>query len=469
MKLRRKRRNRSASGIADQLRPRARAQVRAVEPEPEPGAEDVSEIRDFEPEAPVNGKPSRRERREQRRFRQTRPDPDSKKDPDGRAAGIRPGTDPGTEASPRLIIKGAEGEAIAAIATRVKVSPRPMKPKPVDRTTTAKPRPDPGPSPEILHTNRKKGGKHLAKRSHDVAIEKIAGAPAKERETEWSGEKPRTNWRWAAAITLGMTATVVGGLVAIEAIGRVQSDEGIRSTQKLGIEVVREEFDDQSGFLTRTPEELIDEATGLLARYGSARTPEDAEATIRDSQKSADGFRRHWTPWASRPLLERRELLNYAVTSDADPPFMVLWGLRTDFSPFRAYFIRENGHLRIDWEATEMVSGIPIGKLRKTAPEHPVLVRGLLKQAPFYTASLPEDRYQSYLIENPVTHEFLWGYAERNSETERKLQAGLAFRTAFLEHKETQRVIVNLTLPERRQTASQFLITEMLHIEWILP
>ena len=466
MKLRRRKRTKSGNGNASQPRPREQVEVRPVDAEAEEdkhGAAVHTEAA-LEPE-PVGSPERPRDRRRFRKaVRQTASDNGTGNKTDGGreepAGDGEPKTGDGT---PRLVIKGH------AVATPVKIAPRPAKP--ANGNTGCEPGVPTGSAPELprLDNETRRGG-HV-KPERGAEMKKPAPKPAKKsKEAEWAGKKIQVNWRWAALISFGLTATVIGSLAVVDTLSRVRANEGLPTLPELEVQVDREQIADRAGFLTENPGDLFDEAADLLARYAAARTPEEALPTLRSSQRQEkEKFARHWVPWANRPMLERSDQLQYAIAADQAPPFLTLLGLKSDYSRFTAYFTRENGKLRIDWEATEMFSDIPIGQLPKSPPTCPAVIRCQVREKPFYTRSLPEERYRSYLIENPRTTEFVWGYAERDGEADMKLQGALIAGAAFLEHNEAERLTVLVSTPKQRETNSQFLITEMLHIEWVLP
>ena len=153
------------------------------------------------------------------------------------------------------------------------------------------------------------------------------------------------------------------------------------------------------------------------------------------------------------------------------PAILMLWGLREDFAPFQAYFIREGGRLRLDWRATEAFSEIPIADLPSAGKVSGVTVRCLAEAKSFYTMAFPEDRFRSFLLSGPDPEHILWGYVEVGSELHLELRDALTRQVGMLNRQEGQKKRLTLVLetPESRQRENQFLISEMLHIEWATP
>lgn len=330
----------------------------------------------------------------------------------------------------------------------------------------AEPPPDAPAVPRLNHAP----ARHPPKRGGDVAFEVVARGPRRSSgEEAWARPSPRIDWRWMVAVPLAGALVLVGSLAAVLALVDKRRDEGFTVAPLLGYEVERGEVADEAGFLAANPANLMDEATAILADHGAATSPGQAAPLVRASQRAALTAAGRWRPWPSRPVVARRAALECALVTDRQPPFMVVSGHCEDHSPFRAYFVREQGRLRLDWEATSAFSEIPIADLPGATPHTPVAIRCLLRPRTFYTASLPEEQYRCYLLENADARCFVWGYAERDSALDRKLDGSLSADSAFMEKKPGERVIVALTAPPQRDSPAQFLVTDLLQIEWVMP
>lgn len=347
------------------------------------------------------------------------------------------------------------------------------EPEPQDRgkapaavAVVAEPPPDAPAVPRLNHAP----ARHPPKRGGDVAFEVVARGPRRSSgEEAWARPSPRIDWRWMVAVPLVGALVLVGSLAAVLALVDKRRDEGFTVAPLLGYEVERGEVSDEAGFLAANPANLMDEATAILADHGAATTPEQAAPLVLASQHAALTAAGRWRPWPSRPAVARRAALECALVTDRQPPFMVVSGHCEDQSPFRAYFVRKQGRLRLDWEATSAFSEIPIADLPGATPHTPVAIRCLLRPRTFYTASLPEEQYHCYLLESADARCFVWGYAERDGALDRELDGSLSADSAFMEKKPGERVIVALTAPPQRDSPAQFLITDLLQIEWVMP
>jgi len=308
------------------------------------------------------------------------------------------------------------------------------------------------------------------RRTHDVKLEVVPRGkpePKKEDEDRWTDERKGVSWRWSVIIGVGMLGLVITALVGVQILSVVRREDGIRVQPVIDFEVERLELGDAKELLEADPEALYEEACEILQGYSGAADASEASTWVRGAEREA--LSRAWRPWESQPYLERPELIQRGVMSFQNPPALILWGLRKDFSPFRAYFVHEDGRLRLDWRATEAFSEIPLSELSDAGEVEGVTVRSVVQAKPFHTAALPDDKYRSFLLSGVNAEHFVWGYVERDSDLDRKLEDILSRNTGELETKSRGRATLVVGAPEWRDLDNQFLIAEVLHNEWVGP
>lgn len=308
------------------------------------------------------------------------------------------------------------------------------------------------------------------RRSREVPAS-IAKPPARSPssgEETWARGRSSIGWRWLIGLPVLGLVVVAGSLAAVQALVDKRRDDGSPRVPLRGYELERIEVDDRAGFLDEDPSQLLDAAAVILTNHSATPTAEATahiRATPRVKALAADRLQ----PWPSPPVAAQTQDLECALVTDREPPFMVVWGRCEDHSTFRAYFVRERGRLLLDWEASSGFCEVPIVDLPATAPTKPVLVRCLLGPRTFYTANLPEERFQCYLIEDARGQHFVWGYTERGSDLDRRLDGALSADSAFQEKQRNVRVVVSLAVPPVRDNRSQFQIIDLLQTEWVMP
>lgn len=308
------------------------------------------------------------------------------------------------------------------------------------------------------------------RRTHDVAVEVVVAAqPKQESEDRWTDERKSVSWRWALVIAGGMVVLVIASLVIVQALLVSRRDEGIRRQPAVVLEVERIDLGEVKELLEAGPVWLSDEAQRVLEGYSSADDAAEALSWVRRADRERETFTRVWQPWSSQPYYDRPELIQHGVMSFEDPPALVVWGMCEDFSPFRAYFVLEDGRLRLDWRATEVYCDIPISELAAAGEVEGVTLRGVVEEKAFHTASLPDDKFRSYMLSATDGLSYVWGYVERGSDLDLRLENLLNKVTGQRETRSWGRATLVVSSPEGQHLDNQFLITGVLHNEWVGP
>jgi hypothetical protein len=307
-------------------------------------------------------------------------------------------------------------------------------------------------------------------RSREVAVEQVGRPPHQDRRLEdaWQG-KPRHFWRWWIWTAIGTTILIAGSVATVVALNATRQAASTHVSPLSGFEIEKVELDERFALFQEDPIRLQAEAARLLADYAAATSPEQLLPLVRGQATVAGPLRTTWQPWPAPPHLDGRKALQFAYTDNLKPPFLVVFGKRSDQIPFRAYFVREGEHLKLDWEATEGICDIPIHELPGATGVRQALVRCEVEAKPFHTTAFPETRFRSFLLSTADQQAWIWGYGERDGETELRLKALLDTGSAFLEQKTRERATLRITADPGRDLPNQFLITEMLHIDWVRP
>ena len=372
---------------------------------------------------------------------------------------------PNPGASPVLRVHRERNSAVV-------VKPRESR----QRRQTEPPPPPPTPpatmAPEVARLAVPDDGQPVhAVRTHDVTIERVAAKPKPEdaKSEEWTGA-PAMSGRTLAKMMAGGVLVVAAGLAAVLVLHSLNRDSGTAPLGYATLEMTPEEapLDNRLALFLESPAGVQKEALHLLAGYGAARTAREAEPWVRTST-AGDEMPRRWRPWTSPPRIDQPDMIQFSFLENHAIPFMVAWGIRENFTPYCAYFARDHGKLRLDWEATEGLCDIPIPDLPAATEVRGALVRCELEIKPFHTGSFPESRYRSYALNTADQLNWVWGYVERDSQLDGKLREILNDGTNILEHKLRERVTLRVAMPANRDLPSQFLITDMLHNEWLCP
>lgn len=294
-----------------------------------------------------------------------------------------------------------------------------------------------------------------------------------EDKEQWGEAKVPVQRKWlltAAGITLLAVVAVVTGMIML-AKYRMKKAADAQSSQS---HYVSEEHDtynakDPQAYYRENPDEVKREAMTLLRSFAAAGSWQEARKLVRDTPGLDERMTKSWSKWQSPPDLDGTPRTQASTQQVGDIGYMVLVGRCEDFEPFRAYFVRENEHLLLDWDATVGYCSVPIPDLAKASGET-FEVRGLLERQEMYSIQYPESKYVSYMISTPDRESFVWGYAERGTKMEQTIHEVLDQGRFLLQEKPSDRIFVRLRrMPAEGGLSNQFLMEELHHREWLTP
>ncbi|MCU0781207.1 MAG: hypothetical protein MUF04_08920 [Akkermansiaceae bacterium] len=210
------------------------------------------------------------------------------------------------------------------------------------------------------------------------------------------------------------------------------------------------------------------EARDLLTRFAHARTAEDALPLMRGGARLAALVRANWRPWNAPTGWTTPLDASWATDDDSGRGFGLLTGVLPDFTPFRAYFIRENGAIKLDWEATTGFSATDFSRLVRGAGTGGV-TRAYVEPDSYYSLVFPEESYRCFKLLSPDMATVVWGYAALNSQTENAIRH--YFPSGLVQDPDDSVRPMTLVLEPAPDGAQpfQWRIVRMLHHEWVAP
>lgn len=285
--------------------------------------------------------------------------------------------------------------------------------------------------------------------------------PQKEEHLAW-GTKQRHPIRWLIGSALGVVVLLVISLV-VQALWLRDPPEATPEAVQLAS---LPPLDEVEGFeLDGTSE---NESRALFNAYAKANSPGDVLPLIRNREALADKVRRDWRPWGGPPGWEVPFEAAWSVRQENGRGFGVLSGNLPDFKPFKAFFVREDGVLKLDWEASLGLGDSSFGMLQRGSGSGGI-IRAYAKPDWYFSEVLSEDRYRCFKLIAPDQQEVIWAYAELGSQPDTGIMAffpsGGVLEAVYSELPVTLRLA---PAPEGAQK-NQWLITEMLHNEWVSP
>lgn len=163
------------------------------------------------------------------------------------------------------------------------------------------------------------------------------------------------------------------------------------------------------------------------------------------------------------------ENTKWKVHSNCEPPYAVLEGFFPDESPFRGFFTLENGRLYLDWKATVAYRTASFEELSKGQGDG-TEIRAWLEPAVFYTPAYPESEFDAFRIYSALDDPVVWGYVKKSSAISEQLKTRFS-KSMILEDQNRGPKMYLLSMKKRNdgEASNQWLITDLLHTEWIQP
>jgi hypothetical protein len=225
---------------------------------------------------------------------------------------------------------------------------------------------------------------------------------------------------------------------------------------------------EKQSFLEDSPA-VAREAETLLRRYAAARSVAEVLPLVRQPEAVKDRLEALWKPWGSEPALAAGSAVESMILDGEGRPALMLSGRKGDFSRFGTVFIREDGRVKLDWEASEGIGEVQVAALREGREVvKDALVRAVVRPGGFYTPEFPEREYRSYQLLDAASQEFVWAFVRLGSPAAAALTAEFNEGSVLLEKAAEVRATLQVSGP-LREGVSLFVITEMLHKGWVTP
>ena len=273
-------------------------------------------------------------------------------------------------------------------------------------------------------------------------------------------ERSLTAWTfWMAAGTCGLTVAAVAGVMTMRKKQAKEPDVSI-------VFAPQESFGQERAYFLEHTSALTREAETLLSQYVAAKSPEAVLPLVRDASRVKDRLMALWQPMGN---LQKDRPVEPSLNDSEVRPALLLNGWKADFAPFEMVFVREDGHLKIDWEASEGIGDAQLSELRasKTVVKG-AKVRVTVEPGGFYTPEFPEADYRSYQLIGAKREEFVWAFVRKSSPTADLLEAEFNESSVLLEKAKAIPATLRISGP-LRENVNLFEITEMLHKGWISP
>lgn len=210
------------------------------------------------------------------------------------------------------------------------------------------------------------------------------------------------------------------------------------------------------------------EAMQIYRTYTRATHFDDIVPLLRRGASLKETLRKSWRPMNISKQWAPAADSDWNLIEQGGHPCAMLIGTLPDHTPYTAYFTNEGNRLLLDWKATTAYGTASFGELAENQGNADE-IRGLISIAEFYSDAWPEEDYQSYRLVSPDGETSIWCYSRR------KDPGGAALAELFRkgeiteESQTTRKITLRLERGPVNARPNQWLIREMLHIDWLIP
>ena len=218
-------------------------------------------------------------------------------------------------------------------------------------------------------------------------------------------------------------------------------------------------------FVARTSQ-VLPVVEQVLEKVNSAEGP-DLIPLLRGGEESLR-TRQMWLDRqpSSKGHYPRTERQLYAAVSKGHP-YLIMVGLDESYAEAVAYFTSEaDGTFKYDWEASEGYSELLPGEVDQHTGDGVKLIRGIVLPSSFYPPKFPEEDFQCYTLHHRDRGEFMWLFALRGSEANKRVVSNFSRRV-------TQGTLGRVTVRVRKgpegSRANQLELVEFVNSDWFVP
>jgi hypothetical protein len=275
----------------------------------------------------------------------------------------------------------------------------------------------------------------------------------------------RNSPRWILVMGLMVMVMVVSSLMMLPAINAPNAPR--EDTGRMILSVVEEKkikgMDNLTALL-----ELQPEALRIFRSYAQAAGLDEITPMVRDGKDLHAPLRAQWKPLGVPKSWTPSEDSSWDLLDLGDRAFGLLEGNLPDGSQFSAYFTLQEGRLLLDWKPTVGFGTASFTDLSRGVGDGRE-IRGELSRAQYYNAAYPEADYRGYSLTSPDRETTIWCYTRRGEAADAALGALFNRSEIIGESKSIQKATLRLTRGPEGSMPNQWVIQELLHIDWATP
>jgi hypothetical protein len=286
---------------------------------------------------------------------------------------------------------------------------------------------------------------------------------ARTADRHW-GVAKKLPLKWVIGGGTGVTVLVIFAVMMLPRINKPNAARAISADRRLTVveEVKVEGIDALNQLVAKMPE-----AEQLYRAFVKAKVVDEVIPLIRDASGLEETVRENWRPIAVPDDWTPKDA-SWNVSTFENVRYGILEGIHPDFSKFSACFTFIGGRLLMDWKATTAYSTATFSELSNNEGD-PSEVRAIVQPSNFYTSVWPESDYLCFQLISPAGEVSIWGYAKRTDPVCAKLASLYQSGEVIQEGLSLKKMTVRLERGPAGAAKNQWLIADMLHIDWMTP
>jgi hypothetical protein len=269
-----------------------------------------------------------------------------------------------------------------------------------------------------------------------------------------------TRWILGMAVTVGFLVIAILMLLPVINAPNAPTEDPNKGLLTVVDEEKIDGMENLDLLLTRQPE-----AFQIFRSFAQAIHPDEVVPLIVDGRILYETLRKHWHPLdVPRDWVPAADSA-WGVMEFGGQAYGVLEGQFPNHSPFTAYFTFQDGRLMLDWKATTVFGTASLSQLSEGAGDGSE-IRGSLSKADFYNATWPEADYQSYRLTTPNEEASVWCYSRRGETAKHSISSLFNSGEITGEAQTIRKATLSLARGPAEALPNQWLIEEMLHVDW---
>ncbi len=296
---------------------------------------------------------------------------------------------------------------------------------------------------------------------HERPPRETSGKKRPDESRQW-GLARRSPTHWILGAGAAVTTIVVLSMMVLPAINAPNAPRPVPDAAPF-VEEKLEGIEVMNLLLTKQPE-----AMRIFRTYATAASVDEILPLLRDGNALKETLQANWQPREISKTWEPAVNSAWEVSDIPGHPCGLLQGTFPDHSKFSAVFTTDGHNLQLEWKATVAFGTATFGQLTSGQGD-PGEIRGEISGADYYSGIFPEADYHSYRLIAPDGESSIWCYARRGEAADQSVAPLLHVGEIGGELRHSQKITLRLERGPTGALPNQWLIREILQMDWLTP